>query len=93
MGMFLDYSDPLKPKIILETFSNDWYDSYMDNIGLIEITENRYETTENINYVDFIDSDELLLCGVPLWYQAPEIPLCPSTHKVMKFVCIINSDS
>lgn len=93
MGMFLDYSDPLKPIIISETFSDDWYDGNMDDIGVIEFAETKYETTENINNDDFVNSDELLLCGVPLWYQAPEIPVCPSTHKAMKFVCTINSDS
>lgn len=33
------------------------------------------------------------LCGVPLWLQAPEIPVCPRSGKVMQFVVAIQSDS
>jgi hypothetical protein len=33
-----------------------------------------------------------LLCGVPLWIQAPDIPRNPLTGKVMKYVCTICSD-
>jgi hypothetical protein len=91
-GIFLDYNDPCKPKILNpETFSVDWYDPDMEEIGNIEFVENKYTLTKNIDEQKFYN-DDLLICGVPLWYQAPEIPICPQTQEYMKFVCTINSD-
>lgn len=93
-GIFLDYSEPEKPKILNpETFNDAWYDPELDNFNRVEFLETRYTTIDIKNTDLFIDNDELLICGVPLWYQNPEIPICPKTNEVMKFVCTINSDS
>lgn len=91
-GVYLDYSNPLKPRIISETFNSAWYEPDMGNVGIIEFSETKYETVEELDSANFEDSDDVLLCGVPLWHQSPEVPLCPITHKVMKFVCTVNSD-
>ncbi|MFH2104656.1 MAG: hypothetical protein ABII72_00260, partial [Parcubacteria group bacterium] len=93
-GVYLDYTDPIRPKILnSQTFSNDWYEPEMGEVTRIEFNETKYKVSNKLQIEKFCDSDELLLCGVPLWYQAPEIPICPKANKVMKFICTINSDA
>jgi hypothetical protein len=36
-------------------------------------------------------SDPIHQCGVPLWHQYPELPKCPKTGELMKFVCSVSS--
>ncbi|WP_409271715.1 hypothetical protein V1499_19195 [Neobacillus sp. SCS-31] len=94
MGIYLDYSNPGRPVLLNpETFSDDWYDGDLDNTSKVEFEEKRYRATRRIESDRFIEGDDYLLCGAPLWYQMPEIPLCPKTNQVMDFVCTINSDS
>jgi hypothetical protein len=94
MGIFLDYSNPNKPIILNpDTFNDAWYDPDLDNSLNVEFSEAKYSVNKEINDDAFIDNDGLLLCGAPLWYQMPEIPICPITKKVMKYICTINSDS
>lgn len=89
-GIFLDYSDPLKPEILNpETFDSSWFVSSIKGTDKVKFKEQRFKTVDTLNSLD----DEHLLCGVPLWYQAPDIPICPKTGEVMQFICTINSDS
>ncbi|BAE85632.1 hypothetical protein [Desulfitobacterium hafniense] len=93
-GIFLDYSDPQQPQILNpETFSDAWYTGEIPK-G-IQFTEVHFESkdhTERLTAAQFEESDDYLICGVPLWYQMPEVPCCPKTGDVMRFVCTINSD-
>lgn len=97
-GIYLDYSDPLKPVILNpETFTNDWHEPDIEVPDDIQFKETRYLVADKIND-DLIrrfeeSDDDLILCGVPIWYQSPEVPICPKTNEVMKYVCTINSDS
>lgn len=93
-GIFLDYSNPLEPKLIEPiTFDNAWYEIGMEDLD-VQYTEIRYDVTEYFDMkIEEENKEDQLICGVPLWYQAPEIPVSPVTGKVMKFVCTINSDN
>ena len=91
-GVFLDYSNPNEPRIIEPvTFDPAWYEVGMEKITPI-FSETRFTTTERWNPERFENNGQLL-CGVPLWYQAPEVPRNPITGKVMKYICTINSDT
>lgn len=93
-GVYLDCSDELHPIIMNpETFSDAWYSSDMGEVGEIEFKETNYKVTDEIEIEEFVDSDDILLCGVPLWYQAPAVPRCPKSGMIMRFVCTLNSDS
>jgi hypothetical protein len=102
--IFLDYSDPNKP-IILNPDTFDYQlpsdvDPFPDELDFpdpdysypIHFLEARYRSTSHINVEKYMETSDLMLCGVPLWYQAPNIPICPKTGERMKFVCTINSD-
>lgn len=92
-GIFLDYSSPLEPKVIEPvTFDDAWFEPGKENLN-VRFKETRYSTTEKFDFKRDEEAEEdQLFCGVPLWYQAPEIPVSPVTGKVMKFVCTISSD-
>lgn len=93
-GIYLDYSDELKPRVMNpDTFSDAWYDPEMDGSAEIIFKEIKYKVSHNIDVEEYTESDNLLLCGVPLWYQEPSIPMCPKTGYPMRYVCTINSDS
>lgn len=94
-GVFLDYSNPQNPEIINpDTFDDSWYDTSTRGLYKVIFQEQRYSV--RTDFTDKINEDILgnnLVCGVPLWYQAPDIPICPKSGEVMQFVCTINSDS
>ena len=93
-GVFLDYTNPKHPQIINpDTFTDDWDTG--DIPKDITFTETRFNYSNNIKKLTdkvLYDLDDYLICGIPLWYQEPEIPRCPKTGEVMRFVCTINSD-
>jgi hypothetical protein len=95
-GVYLDCSDPLQPKLIKPiSISEAWEYNDLEMRSKAEFLEARYRYTNKVKVNDIIegDSDDVLICGVSLWYQQPEIPLCPVTGECMQFVCTINSDS
>lgn len=93
-GIFLDYSDPQQPQILNpETFSDDWDTGEIpEGIQFTEVHFESKDHTERLTAAQFEEFDDYLICGVPLWYQMPEVPCCPKTGDVMRFVCTINSD-
>lgn len=93
-GIFLDYSNPNNPKIINpENITDDWYDKDTKGVEKVVFKEHSFSTYIESNKNKFEGISELNpLCGVPLWIQAPDIPICPKTGKVMRFVCQINSN-
>ncbi|MCB0753319.1 MAG: hypothetical protein R2802_12885 [Flavobacteriaceae bacterium] len=81
--LFIDYSDPLNPKIL--------------NIEELKQTDNSYDDlkpdSEIVYEQVFISTkkstgfDGLGHTGVPNWIQYPDIPTCPKSKKTMKFLC------
>ncbi|MCZ2102140.1 MAG: hypothetical protein LC107_11445 [Chitinophagales bacterium] len=94
-GIFLDYSNPQNPEIINpDTFEDYWFFDSLKGLGKVKFKEQKYSVKTQIDLNNFVkNEDNILLCGVPLWYQGPDIPTCPKTGEVMRFVCTINSDS
>lgn len=94
-GVFLDYSNPLQPQIINpETFDDEWYDDDIKGVEKIVYREQKYAITYYPDMKDLENNpDDYLICGVPIWIQAPEIPVCPVTGEIMQYVCSINSDA
>ena len=90
-GIYLDWTNPFAPTILNpETFDPAWEIRVAEGMSYEMV---RYCTTQEIDIELFENgSDDILLCGVPLWYQAPNIPICPRTGEVLKYVCTVNSD-
>lgn len=88
--LYLDYSDPKKPIVMnIDELKNT--DSAYD--GLTPETEITYKKTP-FKFKEATDFDGFIgHTGVPNWIQYPEIPNCPKTGKMMKFVCQITSDT
>ncbi len=84
-GIFLDFTDPLRPVIINpDTFSDDW----------LEINESGWEEVlfDEVRFsVGGPYRQDVPIGGVPLWHQQPSIPVCPRSALVMRFVCAIPS--
>lgn len=88
---FIDYSNPLQPQII--------------NIDELKKAGNSYELElKNDSYLEFKkqhikyqkinrEPRRFAHSGIPNWIQYPEIPICPKSKNLMKFVIQINSDS
>lgn len=84
-GIFLDWSDPLRPVIINpDTFSDDWLE--INESGWEEVLFDEVRFSVGGHY-----RPDVLIGGVPMWYQRPEIPVCPRTEWVMRFVCAVPS--
>jgi hypothetical protein len=84
-GIFLDYADPLRPLILNpDTFSDDWLE--IDESGWEEVLFDEVRFTVGGPYRADVPNG-----GVPLWQQAPQIPVCPRSELVMRFVCAIPS--
>ncbi len=93
--VFLDYENPNSPKIINpETFEYSWVTGDAKGLDKIEYEKSNYAVIDELDFSDserYMD-DYHLMCGIPLWYQYPEIPISPKNGKVMSFVTTINSD-
>ncbi|WP_046757786.1 hypothetical protein [Kordia jejudonensis] len=81
--LYIDYSDPLKPKVLniekLKETDNS-YDDIQPNSEIVY--EKVFIATEKTN-----DFESIGFTGVPNWIQYPEIPTCPKSKKTMKFLC------
>lgn len=87
--LFLDYSNPLTPKVLnineLEKTDNS-YDDLKHNSEIVY--EKVYIAAEKSNTFGF----GLGHSGVPNWIQYPDIPTCPKSNKTMKFLCQLTYD-
>jgi hypothetical protein len=93
--LYLDYSDPFAPEIIDRNLFSETYYGEMDLNGVHKFSK-IYLTTKSIKRIENLedlvfDYWHLGMSGVPFWIQAPDIPRCPITGNLMKFVCQINS--
>ena len=87
--LFIDYSDPMHPKVIdVERLAN---------------TDTSYEALkpdseivfERVNFKAYKSRDfscELGHTGVPNWIQYPDIPVSPKNNKTMRLVCQLPSN-
>jgi hypothetical protein len=93
-NIFLDYEDPNKPIILNpEVFDYSWNEKRIEPEINIQFHKQNFKKLEKIDISEILDNnDGFWLSGVPLWYQSPEIPICPKSGKVMQFVTTINSD-
>jgi hypothetical protein len=94
--IFLDYHNPEAPSIINpEVFDYSWLEDSAQGADKVEYILQSYKVLLdfNINEINAEDNqDDYLQCGVPLWHQYPQIPVCPKSGKVMQYVTTINSD-
>lgn len=81
--LWIDYKDPLKPKIL--------------NKEEIDNTGTAYDDLKGDSFISFerknfktIKASEYGFAGVPNWIQYPDIPICPESKRTMKFLCQID---
>lgn len=86
--LFIDYSDPLNPKVMdvdaLKQTDNSFDDLKPDSKIVYEKV---YLTTKKAT--DFVGIGHT---GVPNWIQYPDIPTCPKSKKTMKLLCQLTYD-
>ncbi len=89
--LFLDYSDPLSPKVLNEdTYLNsDYEDEIVKHDTEIFYKKTFIKTDQTHEIPEF--GENLGIIGVPTWIQYPAIPACPKSGKTMKFICQLNS--
>ena len=85
--LFLDYSNPNKPKIINKEEINIVNTSYPENLN--ENSEIIFNEMK-FNYIESIEFEGINDGGIPQWAQYPTIPNCPISGKRMKFLCQLN---
>ncbi|WP_430412709.1 hypothetical protein [Kordia sp.] len=87
--LFIDYSDPLKPKVLnieqLKETDNSFDDLKSDSEIVFEKTCIITKKSKNFEY-------GMGHTGVPNWIQYPDIPTCPKSKKTMKFLCQLTYD-
>ena len=87
--LFIDYSDPLSPKVIdideLRETDNSYDDLKPDSEIVYEKTYFITQKSNNFGY-------NLGHAGVPSWIQYPDIPSCPKSKKTMRFLCQLTSN-
>lgn len=85
-GVFLDYTNPLKPQLLHPEDSGSITSEYD------ELIDGSYIEFEAINLmlekvVEIDDMECYGVAGKPTWLQDTVTPLCPKSGKKMKFVC------
>lgn len=86
--LYLDYADPLNPKVInVEELrkTNNSFDDLKPNSEIVY--EQVFIKTEKSNNFGGLGHT-----GVPNWIQHPDIPTCPKSKKTMKFLCQLSYD-
>jgi hypothetical protein len=94
-GIYLDWSEPNHPRVLNpDTFDPAWWIDGTEGYDVV-FEATRYCSAPEVEQKAFENMgtpDNVLVCGVPIWIQYPEIPVCPKTNETMKFVCSVNSD-
>ncbi|MEI9911028.1 MAG: hypothetical protein WDO71_15940 [Bacteroidota bacterium] len=85
--VFLDYSNPFSPVLMNADELSDADSSFDELSGdsIIVYDSVKFYTVRSSVYGNGIGHT-----GVPGWYQAPGIPRCPKTNRIMKFLCQLN---
>lgn len=92
LGIYLDLRNPSKPKVLNNpvVFNPTWLKEPA-LLARLCYKPKLYSVAKQISSETYESNSDVILCGVPLWLQAPEIPRCPKTHEDMRFVCLIQS--
>ncbi len=93
--LFLDYIEPLSPKLIGDYKNIEYPFGKMDPAGIHKF--NRINLS--MKSIKNLSEDEDLgfeywyagISGIPFWIQHPDIPKCPKTGNLMRFVCQIKT--
>ena len=93
--MFFDYNEPLSPKLIGNYRNIEYPFGKMNPAGIHKFNR----TNLSIKSIKKLTEDEDLdfeywyagISGIPFWIQNPDIPKCPKTGNLMRFVCQINT--
>ena len=92
--IYLDYSNPMKPKLLNDENSDSISSVYEDlkPSDKIIFKELKVGTTELT--LDLIYEDQVLgNTGAPTWIQHELIPKCPKTGKSMKFLVMLETNN
>jgi hypothetical protein len=86
MNVFVDYSDPMNPTVINreEVEEADTSHDELDKDSEIVFDD------ANFSFVKAEKFSPLGNAGIPNWIQASDIPTCPKSGKLMKFLCQLN---
>jgi hypothetical protein len=85
--LYLDYSDPLAPKVINEeAYLNSDYDDEIVKHDSEIIYKKTFIKTDQVDEIPEF-GENIGIIGVPTWIQYPAIPVCPKSGKTMKFIC------
>lgn len=88
--LFIDYSDAQNPKYLNEeVIQKENYPDKGQGFTIKYFNEARFSVEKLERYGEPI----LGYLGVPIWVQYPEIPRCPKTNNVMKFMLQIETRS
>ena len=94
-GLFIDWSDESSPIVLNpEVITNSWNSEDNDGSETAVFKAIKYNSTTEID-VELLTNEisDTHICGVPMWYQAPDIPVCPKTGEVMRYVTTIRSNA
>ena len=87
--LYVDYSDPMNPKVInleeLKETDNSYDDLKPDSEIVFKKVHFKGKKANDFGY-------GMGHTGVPSWIQYPEIPSSPKNNKTMKFLCELRSD-
>lgn len=94
-GLFIDWTNESSPIILNpEIMTNAWNSEGNDGTAQAAFSEIKYKSTAEVDVKLLKDEfGDTHICGVPLWYQAPDIPVCPKTGEVMRYVTTIRSNA
>jgi hypothetical protein len=82
--VFLDYSNPYEPVVINKDEVEKADTSYDEDLNQdSEIIYNEMK----FNFIKGRTFSEIGHAGIPEWIQSPNIPICPKSGKMMKFLC------
>ena len=87
--LFIDYKDPLHPKYLNEeVIEKVDYPDKDQEFSIKYFCEMSYRLSDHRNE----EKDEGVLgsTGIPEWIQQPQIPRCPETNRIMKFMIQID---
>lgn len=87
--LYVDYSDPMNPKVIDVEKLSETDTSYDELKPDSEIVFKKvYIAGKKSNNYTY----GMAHTGVPSWIQYPDIPTCPKSQKTMRFLCQMTSD-
>jgi hypothetical protein len=81
--LFIDYSDPMNPEVINKEEmegADTSHDEDLNSDTEIVYKETKFGFTETIEFSPSC-------AGIPYFLQYPDIPTCPKSGNMMKFVC------